>query len=157
MIGPNQQTGLVFVLFSFSFSCSNATGPKCSTRLHQVLVLSRSEGPHTVKPCLHPPFTSSDLSTFMNLATHPIKNKWEPTYLHPPQPPHNSPQTPYASSCIAHSFVLDPSQQEAAFSPTTRGGPFGLAPVMPEILSHKCGHESKVSVTFVLYPSFFHS
>lgn len=87
--------------------------PPCA---HQEFALSGSNGP-ILWDCAYTPFTSSVLNTFMIPATHPMKNKWEPTYLCYPE----SPLTPFASGPIAHSFVLDPSQQEAAFSLTTRG------------------------------------
>lgn len=166
MIGANQQTGLVFV-FIFLLLQQRHWAKMLDPCASSICPFYIKRPPYCETMLTHP-VTSSGLSTFMKLATHPMKNKWEPTYLHPlntPQYTHRHrvrerhtqarPQTPYASGRIAHSFVLDPSQQEAAFSPATQGARLDLLQLLLKNLSYKCGHKSIVWVTFVLHPSFF--
>lgn len=145
----------LFVLFPISSSCINTVRPKCSSRVHQEFALSGSNGP-ILWDRAYTPFTSSVLNTFMTPATHPMKNEWEPTYLCYPE----SPLTPSASGPIAHSFVLDPSQQEAAFSLTTRGSVWTCSSYCWKSLMHRlCRHEPKCGwfFFFCLIPLPLHS
>lgn len=147
-----------FASFPFFSSCSNATGPKCSTCVHQVFALSRSKGPHTVSPCVHTPLlpVSWVLSGSQPLTTWKISGN---PLICVARRPH-SPQTPCASGHIAHSFVLDPSQQESTFSPPTRGVRLDLLQLLLKISHTDMDKSPKCGVTFAFYPLlffFFHS
>lgn len=143
----------LFVLFPISPSCINTVWPKCCSCVHPEFALSGSNGP-ILWDRAYTHFTSSVLNTFMIPVTHPVKNKWEPTYLCYPE----SPLTPSASGPIAHSFVLDPSQREAAFSLTTMGSVWTCSSYCWKSLMHMlCRREPKCGwfFFFVLFPYLY--
>lgn len=95
----------------------------------------------------------------MDPATHPMENKWEPTYLQALLLTHRHTHTPTRPKLPTPRAVLPtlcPRSLSAGSSilPNNSGGLFELAPVTAENLSHNCEQESKVWVTYVLHPAF---